>query len=86
VIPYIIAALAIILVGLIVLNNAIKRAPFGYEDECGFHEGSVPQEAMVFDADFHTAATGPIARPLKEGFRTRRFLGEALRKSVGHGT
>jgi hypothetical protein len=85
VISYIvIAALAIILVGLIVLEHAIKSAPFGYEDGDGFHEGSDPQRAMTFGADLRTAAAKPLARAPREGLRAQRLFGRTLRKSVGH--
>jgi len=82
----IIAALAIILVGLIVLEHAVKRAPLGYEDGDGFHEGSDPQRAMTFGADLPTAASRPLAKPPGDGLRARRLFGHSLRKSVGHGS
>ena len=82
----IIAALAVILVGLIVLEHAIKRAPLGYEDGDGFHEGSDPQRAMTFGDDLRTAASRPLAKAPRGGFRARRLFGHTLRKSVGHGS
>jgi len=82
----IIATLAIILVGLIVLERAIKNAPLGYEDGDGFHEGSDPQRAMTFGSELQVAASKPLARAPREGFRARKLIGHTLRKSVGHGS
>ncbi len=82
----IIAALAIILVGLIVLERAVKNAPLGYEDGDGFHEGSDPQRGMIFGTDLQTAGPKPLAKAPREGFRTRRLFGHTLRRSVGHGS
>jgi len=85
VIAYIIfASLLLSLVGLVVLNHAIKRAPVGFEDAHGFHEGINPRRSIPFDVELRGIPVGPVARPPKEGFRTRRFLARALGKSVGH--
>ena len=87
VITYIVfTTLLIALVGLVVLNHAVKRAPVGYEDEHGFHEGVDPRRAMAFESELHGARTGPTARAPKEGFRTRRFLIRTLKRTVGRGT
>ncbi len=86
-ISYIIfAALAIILVGLIVLERAVKNAPLGYQDGDGFHEGSDPQRAMILGADSQIAGSKPLAKAPKAGFRARRLIGHTLGRSVGHGT
>lgn len=62
----IIVTLAIALVGLFILNRAVRRAPVGYEDSHGFHEGSDPQTALSMDANAYRSATAPIARASKK--------------------
>lgn len=89
-IAYTIVTLCLALVGLLVLQHAVKGAPVGYEDEHGFHEGINRQpeiaRAMAFEADLHAVAAGSIARGPKEGFRSRKFLVRTLRGSLGHGS
>jgi hypothetical protein len=78
----IITALFLALVGLAVLEYAIKHAAHGYEDQYGFHEGLDPQRAMDFAAEQHTAVAVQGAVPPKAGKRTRRTLKRPSRKPL----
>jgi hypothetical protein len=78
----IITALLIALVGLAVLEYAIKHAASGYQDEFGFHEGLDPQGAMDFASQMHTVVAVQGASPQKAGKRTRRTLKRPSRKPI----
>jgi hypothetical protein len=76
----IIATLFIALSGMVVLNEAVKRAPVGYEDGHGFHATSDSQHARALSADLHASAAAPIGWATEEEFHTLRLLSRGVRQ------
>jgi len=82
----IIAALSIILAGLIALEGAIKNAAIGYEDDFGFHEGLDPQRAIDIGARYPSAIAGHMVQTIVAENRPRRVSKRAPRKPVETGS
>jgi hypothetical protein len=81
-----ITVLTFALVGLAFLNEAIKTAAVGFEDDFGFHEGNEPQVAFDFATEMHAAVASPIALVPKVGVRRKRIQKSFTPESVDHGT
>jgi hypothetical protein len=72
------------LVGLVFLNQSIKHAATGYEDEFGFHEGSDPHRSP--DRVFGTQRIEVVQVGQKNARSTRRVLERAAKQAAEHRT